>query len=152
RPRVPPVLGGRVRPGRASGRRRIGATCDSPLPGSRPAHGPSQVAPVLEILHNMSQLNPPPGVRRVTTYDDFAGYLRDFADGVYPFLYVVGRPGLVKTEAVRRALRGRDVYYATGGLTPRRIKPGRCRNPATTDGFAGPAVHHTSEEARWTSP
>src|SRR5581483_8859829 len=46
-------------------------------------------------------------------------YLTNFAEGIYPFIWVRGRPGTGKSEAAKAAVRGQDVYYRTGGkLTP----------------------------------
>ena len=67
----------------------------------------------------MSCVKIPPGARHLRTYADFRSYLADFADGIYPFLWIVGRPGLGKTESIRQAVRGRQVYFQKGGqLTP----------------------------------
>jgi hypothetical protein len=61
----------------------------------------------------------PRGARRLRTYAEFESYLAQFADGKYPFLWVVGRPGVAKTQSITIATRGRQVYYRTGGqLTP----------------------------------
>src|SRR5438874_2205612 len=61
----------------------------------------------------------PPGARVLHTYLDLDGYLRDFLRGLYFFLWVVGRPGIAKTEAIRAALRGHTAYYRKAGqLTP----------------------------------
>src|SRR5438128_1033942 len=49
----------------------------------------------------------PLGTRTIRTYHDFEGYLRDFANDHYPFLWVYGRPGIGKTESLRAALGGR---------------------------------------------
>jgi hypothetical protein len=64
----------------------------------------------------------PRDARHLRTYQEFESYLRDFVAGLYPFLWVVGRPGVAKTEAVTAAVRGRQVYYRKGGqLTPLRF-------------------------------
>src|SRR4051794_270994 len=61
----------------------------------------------------------PSGARHLRTHAELASYLADFVNGLYPFLWVVGRPGVAKTESVRAAVRGCDVYYRKGGqLTP----------------------------------
>lgn len=61
----------------------------------------------------------PPGARRLKAYAELESYLADFAQGNYPFLWVVGRPGVAKTESLRAAVRGRDVFIQKGGqLTP----------------------------------
>jgi hypothetical protein len=53
------------------------------------------------------------------TYAEFQSYLKNFADGGYQFLWVVGRPGTGKSKAIRAAISGCAVYYRTGGqLTP----------------------------------
>ena len=61
----------------------------------------------------------PPGARHLRTYAEFESYLKDFVRGIYPFLWIVGRPGLTKTESIKKAVRGHAVYYRKGGqLTP----------------------------------
>lgn len=61
----------------------------------------------------------PDGARHIRTYREFGRYLQHFVDGFYPFLWIVGRPGLTKTESILAALRSRQVYYRKGGqLTP----------------------------------
>jgi hypothetical protein len=53
------------------------------------------------------------------TYVELEGYLADFVAGHYSFLWVVGRPGISKTESILAATSGRKVYYRKGGqLTP----------------------------------
>jgi hypothetical protein len=64
----------------------------------------------------------PRGTRTVRAYDEFIGYLRDFVDGGYHFLWVFGRPGISKTESIKTAIRGRKAYYRKGGqLSPLRF-------------------------------
>jgi hypothetical protein len=61
----------------------------------------------------------PRSARRLRSYAEFESYLTDFVAGRYPFLWVVGRPGVAKTESIRAAIRGRAAYYRKGGqLTP----------------------------------
>jgi len=61
----------------------------------------------------------PRGARRIRTYAEFESYLEDFSRGIYPFLWIVGRPGLSKSESIKRATRTATVYYRKGGqLTP----------------------------------
>lgn len=61
----------------------------------------------------------PHGARHLRTYAEFQSYLSDFANGRYPFLWIVGRPGVTKTESIKAAVRGQSVYYRKGGqLTP----------------------------------
>lgn len=61
----------------------------------------------------------PRGARRLRTYGEFESYLQDFGHGIYPFLWIVGRPGLSKTESIKAATRTVTVYYRKGGqLTP----------------------------------
>jgi len=61
----------------------------------------------------------PRGARHLRTYAEINSYFVDFVEGLYPFLWVVGRPGVAKTELIRTAVRGRDIYYHKGGqLTP----------------------------------
>jgi hypothetical protein len=61
----------------------------------------------------------PPGARHLRAYAELESYLRDFVARRYPFLWVVGRPGVGKSESVTAATRGHDVYYRKGGqLTP----------------------------------
>jgi hypothetical protein len=64
----------------------------------------------------------PREARHLRTFAELQSYLRDFADGRYPFLWVFGRPGTAKTESIRAAVRGRRVYLRKGGqLTPLRF-------------------------------
>ena len=61
----------------------------------------------------------PRGARLIRTYGEFESYLEDFSRGIYPFLWIVGRPGLTKTESIKAATRTATVYYRKGGqLTP----------------------------------
>jgi hypothetical protein len=61
----------------------------------------------------------PLGARHLRTYMEFESYLADFVQGIYPFLWIVGRPGITKTESVKAAMRSHSVYYRKGGqLTP----------------------------------
>src|SRR4051812_11483592 len=61
----------------------------------------------------------PRQARHLRTYGELHSYLSDFVNGIYPFLWIVGRPGIAKTESLRRATRGRSVFYCKGGqLTP----------------------------------
>src|SRR5262249_54301012 len=61
----------------------------------------------------------PSGARRLTTYSEFNSYLENFVAGHYPFLWVVGRPGIGKTESIKDATNGKAVYYRKSGqLTP----------------------------------
>jgi hypothetical protein len=69
-----------------------------------------------------TKLRTPRGTRTVRTYHEFAGYLRDFVGGTYPFLWVFGRPGVSKTEGIRAAVRGCKTLYRKGGqLSPLRF-------------------------------
>ena len=61
----------------------------------------------------------PRGARHLRTYAELESYLLDFAQGLYLFLWIVGRPGTAKTESLKAALRGRTCYYRKAGqLTP----------------------------------
>jgi hypothetical protein len=61
----------------------------------------------------------PKGARRLRTYAELESYLADFVAGQYPFVWVVGRPGLAKSESIASATRGRSVYCRKAGqLTP----------------------------------
>jgi hypothetical protein len=61
----------------------------------------------------------PPGARHLRNFEELDSYLVDFANGRYPFLWVMGRPGTQKTESTRGAMRGRAHYYRKAGqLTP----------------------------------
>lgn len=64
----------------------------------------------------------PRGARHLRTYVEYESYLADFVSGLYPFLWVVGRPGIGKTESMRTGVRRHKVYYRKGGqLTPARF-------------------------------
>ena len=61
----------------------------------------------------------PRSARRLRTYAEFESYLKDFVLGLYMFLWIVGRPGTSKSEEIRAAVRGGNVYYHTAGqITP----------------------------------
>jgi hypothetical protein len=59
-----------------------------------------------------------PKERRVRSYADLEQYLRGFAEGHYNFLWLTGRPGAGKTEAVNAALTGNVLRFKGGQLTP----------------------------------
>ena len=61
----------------------------------------------------------PDDARPLRAYAELESYLVDFVQGRYPFLWVLGRPGISKTESLRAATRGHNVYYQKGGqITP----------------------------------
>jgi hypothetical protein len=61
----------------------------------------------------------PPGAVTVTTYKEFEKYLRGMARGDFPFLWIVGRPGICKSRSIERALEGQNVCILKAGqLTP----------------------------------
>ncbi len=67
----------------------------------------------------MSARKVPPGARHLRTYRELESYLADFVNGIYPFIWVAGRPGVGKTESVRSAVKRRRACYRKGGqLTP----------------------------------
>jgi hypothetical protein len=57
----------------------------------------------------------PHGTRHLRTYAEFETYLGDFIRGIYPFLWVFGRPGIAKSQSIRAAACDHHVYIATGG-------------------------------------
>jgi hypothetical protein len=57
----------------------------------------------------------PRQARVLTTYREFESYLGDFCRGRYPFLWVVGRPGIAKSESIRKAMVGEDHHYRNAG-------------------------------------
>jgi hypothetical protein len=64
----------------------------------------------------------PAKMRRLTLYDELVSYLEQFAQGLYPFLWLTGRPGVGKTEEIAKAMQGRTVWLAKSGqLTPLRL-------------------------------
>jgi hypothetical protein len=64
----------------------------------------------------------PLGARHLRAYAELESYLVHFVEGRYRFLWVVGRPGVAKSESLKGAVRGRKVYLRTGGqLTPARF-------------------------------
>ena len=78
----------------------------------------SQVSRNTEYLR-MRTRNVPRGARHLRTYAELDSYLHDFVLGLYPFLWIVGRPGTTKTESLKTALRGRPCLYRKGlQLTP----------------------------------
>ena len=64
----------------------------------------------------------PPGARRLRTYAELESYISDFVAGRYPFLWIVGRPGVAKSESMKTAVRGHAHLYRKGGqLTPAQL-------------------------------
>src|SRR3954464_745833 len=64
----------------------------------------------------------PRGARQLRTYAELQSYLLDFVQGLYLFLWVVGRPGTAKSESIKAALRGHAAYYHKAGqLTPAKL-------------------------------
>jgi hypothetical protein len=55
------------------------------------------------------------GVRRVHFYSELRSYLNDFVRGLYRFLWIVGRPGLGKSECVQAATTDKKVLYVKSG-------------------------------------
>jgi hypothetical protein len=51
------------------------------------------------------------GTRLLTSYSELESYLKQFADGIYRFLWVMGRPGVGKTETAAAAVQDRRVLY-----------------------------------------
>jgi hypothetical protein len=61
----------------------------------------------------------PHGARHLRAYEELTSYLINFTQGLYPFLWIVGRPGVGKSEAIKAALPGRSHLYQKGGqITP----------------------------------
>jgi hypothetical protein len=61
----------------------------------------------------------PRGARHLRTYAELNTYLIDFVQDRYQFLWIVGRPGVAKTESLNAAVRGHRCYYRKAGqLTP----------------------------------
>lgn len=61
----------------------------------------------------------PKGARTVRLYPELESYLMHFAEGKEPFLWIVGRPGLSKSESIRRATAKRKVLLiGAGQITP----------------------------------
>lgn len=61
----------------------------------------------------------PSGAVTVTTYKEFEKYLRGFARGDFPFLWIVGRPGICKSKSIQRALSEQNVCLIKAGqITP----------------------------------
>jgi len=53
----------------------------------------------------------PEGALVVHTYAEFEEYIRLFAKGDFDLLLVIGRPGVSKSQTVKRALEGIDHLY-----------------------------------------
>jgi hypothetical protein len=67
----------------------------------------------------MSEDMRPRTVRHLRLYEEMRGYLRDFVDGHYPFLWLTAQTGVGKSEAILAAIGNRKVmYYKSGQLTP----------------------------------
>lgn len=63
----------------------------------------------------------------IRTYEEFEGYIRAFAGGKFSLLVIVGRPGISKSESIRRAVdvtQGKPVRGGRAGSPP---KPRRKR-------------------------
>jgi hypothetical protein len=61
----------------------------------------------------------PRQARVLTTYRKFESYLGDFCKGRYPCLWIVGRPGISKSESIHKAMVGQDHFYQNAGhVTP----------------------------------
>ena len=61
----------------------------------------------------------PPGAEIVTTYADCERQLRAYAEGHFPFLWLVGKPGTGKSESMKRAIKGTTaVILKASQLTP----------------------------------
>ena len=55
----------------------------------------------------------------IRTFKAFQKYIDSFADGKFNLLVVVGRPGISKSESIRRAIDKKKALYCNGGqLTP----------------------------------
>lgn len=59
----------------------------------------------------MAELLVPQHAIRVTTYEDFSQFVRQFAAGLVRFLLIVGGPGISKSQGVRRAVGNREHLY-----------------------------------------
>jgi len=61
----------------------------------------------------------PEGATIVRSYEQLEKYLKGFAQGHYPFLWVQGKPGLSKSESIKKAVKGTDAVILSGGqLSP----------------------------------
>src|SRR5437016_3140565 len=67
----------------------------------------------------------PKGARRLRTYAEFQSYLVDFVNGRYPFLWIVGRPGISKTESIVQHCGHQPHIFRRYRLTPSCVLPAR---------------------------
>jgi hypothetical protein len=64
----------------------------------------------------------PDDARTLTRFNELDDYLLKFAAGVYSFLWLVGRSAVGKSEAVKRAMKGKHHFHQKGGeLTPHEL-------------------------------
>ena len=59
----------------------------------------------------MTTSEPPAQALKVTTYDEFAHFVHQFALGHYYLLMLIGDPGLAKSQTVQRAIGNRPHVY-----------------------------------------
>jgi hypothetical protein len=57
----------------------------------------------------------PRGTRELGTYQEMQGYLGHFAAGLYPFVWLFGRPGTAKTMSIIAAMKQHQHLYISGG-------------------------------------
>jgi hypothetical protein len=61
----------------------------------------------------------PRDIRLLTRYSELESYLQQFAEGLYRFLWVTGRPGVGKSELIQAITRDRTILYVKSGrLSP----------------------------------
>src|SRR5262245_5992718 len=60
----------------------------------------------------MTKSKLPYGCITITTYDEFRAQIQAFADNHYPFLIIIGRGGIGKTETTKEVLK--DYLHITG--------------------------------------
>jgi hypothetical protein len=66
-----------------------------------------------------ANLQLPPNTRILKCYSELESYLVHFACGVYPFIWLTGRPGVGKTETAQAGVRNRKaMFIKSGHVTP----------------------------------
>jgi hypothetical protein len=67
----------------------------------------------------MKERKIPRSARHLHAYSELRSYQRDFVAGRYPFMWIIGRTGVGKTESMQAEIRGHKVYYQKGAqVTP----------------------------------
>lgn len=66
----------------------------------------------------MNHTDIPSSAIEVKTYGDLTNHCSSFVNGLYPFLMIIGTPGVAKSQSVRRTLGNRNHCYLQGHASP----------------------------------